>query len=56
MAAKVKQLVPWLIAALLIYAVVTAPNRSAGVVRDIWGFLLDAFRNIGQFFSSLLGG
>lgn len=56
MAAKLKALIPWVVAAFLIYAVVTSPDRSADLVRNLWEILADGFRNIGRFFNNLMGG
>ncbi|YAL83612.1 hypothetical protein ACMYYO_02045 [Dermacoccaceae bacterium W4C1] len=53
--AKVRQFVPWVIAAFLVYAVVTSPDKSADMVNNLWGILSDGVSNIGQFFSRLVG-
>lgn len=54
--AKVRQFVPWVIFAFLIYAVVTSPDKSADAVSNVWGILRDGVENIGQFFSRVVGG
>lgn len=54
--AKVKQFVPWVVIAFLVYAVVTSPDKSADMVRNIWDILSDGVRNIGSFFDNILNG
>ncbi|MDE9365624.1 hypothetical protein PZ938_08395 [Luteipulveratus sp. YIM 133132] len=54
--AKVKQFIPWVVLAFLVYAVVTSPNKSADLVRNIWEILSDGVSNIAQFFDNILNG
>lgn len=54
--AKVRQFVPWVIAAFFVYAVITSPDKSADTVRNLWDIVKQGFENIGQFFGNLLGG
>ncbi|BDZ56479.1 hypothetical protein FB554_3328 [Barrientosiimonas humi] len=53
--ARVRQFVPWVIAAFLVYAVITSPDKSADTVRNLWDILAQGVRNIGQFFGNLMG-
>ncbi|WP_169787750.1 hypothetical protein [Luteipulveratus mongoliensis] len=53
---KIKQLVPWVVLAFLVYAVVTSPDKSADMVRNIWDIITDGVRNVGQFFDNILNG
>lgn len=54
--AKVRQFVPWILAAFFVYAVVTSPDKSADTVRNVWDIVQQGFGNIGDFFGNLLGG
>lgn len=51
---KVRQLMPWVIAAFLIYAVVTSPTTSADTVHNIWKIISQGVSNFGNFFHRLL--
>lgn len=51
---KIKTILIWLLFALLIYMIVTQPDRAAGIVREGWDIIAQGFRNIGRFFDALM--
>ncbi|WP_197274965.1 hypothetical protein [Luteipulveratus halotolerans] len=54
--AKIKSFVPWVVLAFVVYAVVTSPDKSADLVRNVWSILSDGVTNIGNFFDNILNG
>ena len=55
MPSKIKQILIWLLFGFIIYAIITSPERAADIVQATWDIIANGFRNIGQFFSSLMG-
>ncbi len=53
MDAKLKKVILWLVLAFCVYAVVTSPERSADVVKEIWHIITTGFTRIGDFFNAL---
>ena len=50
----IKRIVLWLLFGFLVYAIITSPDRAADIIQAIWDIILQGFRNIGRFFSSLI--
>jgi len=51
---KIKQVLWWLLAGFLIYAIVTSPNQAADILASVWDIIEQGFRNIGRFFEALI--
>jgi hypothetical protein len=51
---KVKTALIWVLVIFVAYAIITNPERAAGILESIWQMILGAFSSIGQFFNSLL--
>lgn len=54
--AKVRSFVPWVLAAFLVYAVVTSPDSASAAVHNVWDILAQGVDNIGKFFGGVLNG
>lgn len=52
----IKKLLLWLLAAFLIYAIITNPDRAADIVRSAWEIIFQGVVNIGRFFHQLING
>ena len=52
---NIKQILIWLLFGFVVYAIITSPERAADIVQATWDIIANGFRNIGQFFSSLMG-
>ena len=50
---RLKNVLFWLIAIFLVYAIVRSPDRAADLVRALWDIILSAFASFGTFFRSL---
>lgn len=51
-----KKILWWIFIIFIIYSIFTSPEQSAGVVRAIIDIILNGFRALGTFVSSVLGG
>ena len=51
---RTRQIIVLIVVAFLIYAVITSPNQSAGVVGNAWDAIKHGVHQIGIFFSSLI--
>lgn len=51
---KIRQVLWWLLAGFLIYAIVTSPNQAADILASVWDIIEQGFRNIGRFFEALI--
>ncbi|MBD8080406.1 hypothetical protein [Cellulosimicrobium arenosum] len=51
---KVKAILIWALVIFAVYAIITSPDKAAGILEGIWDVIVGAFRSIGQFFNSLL--
>lgn len=56
MGTRVRQIVPWMLLAFFVYLIITSPDRTADLVRNVWDVIMMAFRNIARFFNSLISG
>lgn len=52
---SLKNVLIWVVVAFVLYAIYKSPERSAGVVHDIWDVLAAGVRSIGDFFKAILG-
>lgn len=53
-APPVKNVVLWLIAIFMVYAILTAPEAAAGIIGGTWDVVETSVSNIGIFFDRLL--
>ena len=49
-----KNVIGAIIAIFVLYAIIVAPDYSAGIVRTVFGFIADAVRSIFSFFDALM--
>lgn len=52
---KIKPLFKFLVVLFLLYAVFSAPQESAAVVKEIWHIISTGLSNLMHFFNALLG-
>jgi preprotein translocase subunit SecY len=52
----VKKILLWTFVAFVIYAVIKYPGLAATVVQNIWNFIVQLFKSVGNFFNSILTG
>ena len=50
-----KKVIGWIVLILIIFYIGTNPGPAADIARGIGSFIAAAFRNIGVFFSHLIG-
>ena len=50
----VKRLLQWLLAAFIVYAIFTSPDRAGDIVRTTGDIIGHAFASLGSFFDALL--
>jgi hypothetical protein len=51
---KVKTTLIWILVIFAIYAIITSPEKAAGILQNIVDMIVHALSSIGTFFSSLL--
>ena len=54
MGPKAKKVILFIVLAFFIYAVLTSPDKTADVLGNIWGIIVEAFNSILVFFNALL--
>lgn len=50
----VKRLLQWLLAAFIVYAIFTSPDRAGAIVHTAGDIIGHAFASLGNFFDALL--
>lgn len=53
-APPIKNIVLWLIAIFMVYAILTAPEAAAEIIGSTWDVVETSARNVGIFFDRLL--
>ena len=53
---KVKKIAIWVLIAFIVYAVFTSPDKSADIVRNIFGIIGDGAHSVKTFFDRILNG
>lgn len=51
---KAKKIILWVVIIFFIYAILTSPEKAAGIVANLWGIIVDGFNSILTFFDSLI--
>ncbi len=52
---NVKRLVQVLVAAFVVYAIFTSPDRVGDILSSAWGIVVHAVESLGSFFDAVLG-
>lgn len=53
---RAKLIIIWLVVAFLLYSIINDPERSADIVRALWGVIWGSIANVGRFFEELFVG
>jgi hypothetical protein len=51
---QIKKIVRWTLFLFLVYAIVTSPDKAAGLVDTVWDILVTGLQNVGNFFDALI--